>query len=319
MHRVIARRLLIALPILVGVSIVTFLFANLAPGDPISTLVHPGEGVRPSDLAALRESLGLNQPLYVRYVVWLGQLLRGNLGSSFINDRPVTTILFDHIPNSILLMGTALSVSVVLGVVLGVFSAFRQHSWVDRLLTVVTFSGIALPSYLLAIFVIYLFAVVLAVLPPSGMQAPEGDVNPLIDRVRHLILPVSVLAFGNTAVFMRYTRSSVLEVMRQDYVTTARSKGLAPGAVRARHILRNALLPVVTIVGLSLPNLITGALFVETIFSWPGIAKAAVDASLQRDYPVIMGVALITSVAIVISNLIADIAYAFVDPRIRHS
>lgn len=319
MHRVIARRLLIAIPILFGVSLVTFIFANLAPGDPISTLAHPGEGVRPSDLAALRESLGLNQPLYVRYLVWLGQVLQGNLGTSFITNRSVTSLLADHVPNSILLMGTALALSIVLGILLGVFSAFRQHSWADRLLTVVTFSGIALPSYLLAIFVIYLFAVVWAVLPPSGMQSPTGDVNPIVDRVRHMILPVAVLAFGNTAIFMRYTRSSVLEVMRQDYVTTASSKGLSPGTVRGRHILRNALLPMVTIIGLSLPALITGALFVETIFSWPGIAKAAVDASLQRDYPVIMGIALITSVAIILSNLIADITYAFVDPRIRYS
>jgi peptide/nickel transport system permease protein len=180
------------------------------------------------------------------------------------------------------------------------------------------FSGIAVPSYLLAIFVIYLFAVVLGLLPPSGMQSPAGAEDALLDRIRHLILPVAVLTFGNTAVFLRYTRNSVLEVMRQEYVTTAESKGLPRRVIRIRHILRNALLPVVTIVGLTLPNLITGALFVETIFSWPGIAKAAVDASLQRDYPVIMGVALVTSVAIVVSNLLADIAYAVVDPRIRH-
>ena len=318
MHRFIARRLLVAVPILFGVSIVTFLFANLAPGDPLSTLARPGEGVRPSDLAGLRHSLGLDQPLYVRYLTWLGQVVQGNFGASIIHDRPVTTILLTLIPNSLLLMATALSLSVVLGIVLGVVSAFRQYSWLDRILTFVAFSGIAVPSYLLAIFVIYLFAVVLGLLPPSGMQSPAGAADPLVDRLRHLILPASVLTFGSTAIFMRYTRSSVLDVMRHDYVTTAESKGLTPPVVRRRHILRNALLPVVTIVGLSLPNLITGALFVETIFSWPGIAKAAVDASLERDYPVIMGVALVTSVAIILSNLIADIAYAVIDPRIRH-
>jgi peptide/nickel transport system permease protein len=316
-HRFIARRLLVALPILFGVSVVTFLFANLAPGDPLSTLARPGEGVRPSDLASLRRALGLDQPLYIRYVTWLGQMLQGNFGASIIRDTPVTTILLRHIPNSLLLMGIALGLSVVLGTVLGILSAFRQYSWLDRVLTFVALSGIAVPSYLLAIFVIYLFAVVLGLLPPSGMQSPAGAADPFIDRIRHLILPVGVLTFGSTAVFMRYTRSSVLDVMRQDYVTTARAKGLGALVVRRRHILRNALLPIVTIVGLSLPSLITGALFVETIFSWPGIAKAAVDASLERDYPVIMGVALVTSVAIIISNLIADIAYAVVDPRIR--
>jgi peptide/nickel transport system permease protein len=317
-HQVIARRLLIAIPILFGVSVVTFLFANLAPGDPLSTLARPGEGVRPSDLEGLRVRLGLDQPLYVRYVTWLVQVLQGNFGASFITDRPVTSILLTHIPNSLLLMATALVLSIGLGILLGIVSAFRQYSWVDRFITVMAFSGIAVPSYLLAIFVIYLFAVVLGLLPPSGMQSPAGAEDALLDRIRHLILPVAVLTFGNTAVFLRYTRNSVLEVMRQEYVTTAESKGLPRRVIRIRHILRNALLPVVTIVGLTLPNLITGALFVETIFSWPGIAKAAVDASLQRDYPVIMGVALVTSVAIVVSNLLADIAYAVVDPRIRH-
>jgi len=317
-HQVIARRLLIAVPILFGVSVVTFLFANLAPGDPLSTLARPGEGVRPSDLEGLRARLGLDQPLHVRYVAWLLQVLQGNFGASFITDRPVASLLLTHIPNSLLLTGTALALSIVLGIVLGIVSAFRQYSWVDRLITVMAFSGIAVPSYLLAIFVIYVFAVVLGLLPPSGMQSPAGADDPLLDRIRHLILPVAVLTFGNTAVFLRYTRNSVLEVMRQEYVTTAESKGLPGRVIRFRHILRNALLPVVTIVGLTLPNLITGALFVETIFSWPGIAKAAVDASLQRDYPVIMGVALVTSVAIVVSNLLADIAYAVVDPRIRH-
>jgi peptide/nickel transport system permease protein len=317
-HQVVARRLLIAVPILFGVSVVTFLFANLAPGDPLSTLARPGEGVRPSDLEGLRVRLGLDQPLHVRYVTWLAQVLQGNFGASFITDRPVTSILLTHIPNSLLLMATALALSIGLGILLGIVSAFRQYSWVDRLITVLAFSGIAVPSYLLAIFVIYVFAVVLGLLPPSGMQSPAGADDPLFDRIRHLILPVAVLTFGNTAVFLRYTRNSVLEVMRQEYVTTAESKGLPRRVIRVRHILRNALLPVVTIVGLTLPNLITGALFVETIFSWPGIAKAAVDASLQRDYPVIMGVALVTSVAIVVSNLLADIAYAVVDPRIRH-
>jgi peptide/nickel transport system permease protein len=317
-HRFIARRLLVALPILFGVSVVTFLFANLAPGDPLSTLARPGEGTRPSDLAALRTSLGLDQPLYIRYLTWLGQVVQGNFGASLIRDTPVTKLLLTHIPNSLLLMGIALTLSVILGTLLGVISAFRQYSWLDRGLTFVALSGIAVPSYLLAIFVVYLFAVVLGLLPPSGMQSAAGAADPLMDRVRHLILPVGVLTFGNTAIFMRYARSSVLDVMRQDYVTTARAKGLRDLLVRRRHILRNALLPIVTIVGLCLPNLITGALFVETIFSWPGIAKAAVDASLERDYPVIMGVALVTSVAIIASNLIADVAYAVVDPRIRH-
>jgi peptide/nickel transport system permease protein len=314
----IGRRLLIAIPILVGVSIVTFTFAALAPGDPISTLYAPGSGARPGDLAALREALGLERPIHERYLAWIGQVVQGNLGYSYITNRSVTQTLLDHIPNTLSLTITALLISVVAGVSLGVVAAYRHHGPVDRALTATVFLGISVPSYLLALFAIFVFAVVLRWVPASGMRSAVGDGPELLDRMRHLVLPALVLAFGSAAVFMRYTRASVLEVMRLDYVTTARSKGLPEPAVRVRHVLRNALLPVVTVVGVSLPYLITGALFVETMFSWPGIAKIAVDSSLERDYPMIMGVALVSALAIVISNLIADIAYAFVDPRIRY-
>jgi peptide/nickel transport system permease protein len=315
----IGRRLLIALPILVGVSIVTFLFANLAPGDPLSTLYRPDSGARPADLAALRESLGLDKPLHERYLAWIGQVVQGNLGYSVINHRSVADTLLHYIPNTLVLTVTALTIAVIGGVLFGIAAAYRQHSVVDRLLSVVVFLGISIPSYLLALLVIFLFAVVLKVAPASGMESATGSDVELLDRLHHLILPALVLAFGSAAVYMRYTRSSVLEVVRLDYVTTARSKGLGERAIRFSHVLRNALLPIVTIVGLSLPYLFTGALFIETMFSWPGIAKVAVDASLERDYPMIMGVALVTATTIVLSNLLADITYAYVDPRIRYS
>jgi peptide/nickel transport system permease protein len=337
----ILRRLLIAIPILFGVSIVTFTFANLAPGDPVSALVRQGSAdLRPGDLAELKRQLGLDRPWFDRYVVWIGLqpvvavftgehpvpgLLEGNLGVSFVNGQSVAKTLASRIPNTLILMGTALVLSVVLGVTLGVFSAFRQGTRVDNVLTAVVFAGISLPSYLVALLVVVAFAVLpyqatgIKFFPATGIVDPLSTAPKILDLLYHLALPALVLAFGGTATFLRYTRSSVLEVMRQDHVTTARSKGLVERSVRFRHILRNALLPVVTVIGLSLPSLITGALFVETLFVWPGVGSLAIQSTQVRDYPMIMAIALLTSVTIILANLLTDIAYAYVDPRIRYT
>ncbi len=323
MLRFITRRLLIAVPILLGVTIVTFGFANLAPGDPLSALVRPGSDIKGQDIERLKEALGLNKPVHERYVTWLGQIARGNLGVEIVGGGSIAKALTKRIPNTIKLMGTALTISVVMGVLLGVLSAFRQHSKLDKAMTVVVISGISLPPYLLAILAIYFLAVVpfqlfgIKLLPAGGLEDPVSTLPPLIDELWHLILPALVLAFAGTATFLRYTRASVLEVMRQDHVTTARSKGLAERRVRTRHVLRNALLPVVTVLGLSLPSLIVGAIFVETLFSWPGVGQYAIEATREHDYPAIMAVGLLTSVVIIVSNLITDVTYAFVDPRIR--
>jgi len=321
----ILRRLLIAIPILLGVSMVTFTFANLAPGDPVSALVRPGSDFKPQDIEKIKVALGLDKPFHERYVAWLGQVLQGNLGAETIGQQSIAKQLAKRIPNTVLLMGTALLVSLVLGVLLGIASAFRQHTRTDAVLTTAVFAGISLPPYLLAMIVIYALAVLpfqlfgIKLFPANGIRDPVSTWPIWVDQLWHLLLPAGVLAFAGTATFLRYTRASVLEAMRQDYVTTARSKGLGERAVRYRHILRNALLPVVTVLGLSLPALVVGALFVETLFSWPGVGSYAIEATKERDYPVIMAVALLTSVVIVLSNLLTDIAYAFVDPRIRHA
>lgn len=325
MRRYILRRLLIAVVIIFGVSVVTFTFANLAPGDPVQAMVKPGSDVRPSDLEALKKHLGLDRPWHERYLAWAGQVIRGNLGASFISGQPVSKQLADRIPNTLKLMGTALFISVFLGIALGIFSAFRQGSRVDNILTTIVFAGISLPSYLIALLAVLLFAVLpysfwgVKLFPATGIQDPTTTAPPLLDFLYHLALPAAVLAFGGTATFLRYTRASVLEVMRQDHVTTARSKGLTERRVQVRHILRNALLPVVTVLGLTLPSLITGALFVETLFTWPGVGSLAIQATQQRDYPLILAVGLVTSLVIVLSNLLTDITYAYVDPRIRYS
>jgi peptide/nickel transport system permease protein len=340
MRRFIIRRLLIAIPILFGVSLVTFTFANLAPGDPVSALIKPGMILRSNDLAALKAELGLDRPWIERYLAWIGLqpivasftgatpvpgLLEGNLGTSFVTGESIAKTLGDRIPNTLKLMGTALLLSLVLGVLLGVFSAFKQGTKIDTVLTVFVFAGISLPSYLIALLVVVGLAVLpysltgIKFFPATGIQDPLSTAPPLLDFLYHLALPALVLAFGGTATFLRYTRASVLEVMRQDHVTTARSKGLGERRVRYLHILRNALLPVVTVLGLSLPSLITGAIFVETLFVWPGVGSLAIQATLQRDYPMILAIALLTAITVIIANLLADIAYAYVDPRIRYS
>lgn len=325
MGRYILRRLLISIPILLGVTIVTFTFANLAPGDPISALMKPGVDLRPEAIEQLKAALGLDKPFHERYIAWLTQLLQGNLGVESVGRGSIAAALARRIPNTVLLMGTALSVSVILGVLLGIVSAFRQHTKTDAVLTTTVFAGISLPPYLLAMLAIYVFAVLpfqlfgIHLFPANGIKDPVSTLPPWLDTLWHLILPASVLAFAGTATFLRYTRASVLEAMRLDFVTTARSKGLREHTVRYGHILRNALLPVVTVIGLSLPALVVGALFVETLFSWPGVGSYMIEATRERDYPAIMAVALLTSITIILANLITDITYAFVDPRIRHS
>jgi len=306
------------------VSVVTFAFAALAPGDPLSYFIRPGTDTRPADLEALRVQMGLDQPIHVRYLAWLGQILHGNLGTSIISGQSVAQMLLDRIPNTLLLMTTSLTIAVVTGVLLGIYAAFHAGSRSDRALTLLVFSGMSVPSYLLALIALMTVVVLpfqwfgVRVLPAGGMADPVTSLPQPLDLAWHTILPALVLAFAGTAVFLRYTRASVLEAMGMDHITAARSKGLPEHAIRYRHVLRNALLPIVTVVGLSLPALFTGALFVETLFSWPGVGKLAIDATLQHDYPVIMAVGLMTAVVIVIANLITDLVYGLVDPRIRY-
>jgi peptide/nickel transport system permease protein len=319
----ILRRLAIAIPILFAVSIVTFTFANLAPGDPVSAMIRPGSDVRPSDLAALKEALGLNKPFHERYLAWLGQVIQGNFGAT-ISGTSVASLLGQRIPNTIKLIGLAAIIGVSTGVFLGVISAFRQGTWLDNLMTVVVFLGVSLPSYLLAVMGTLVFVIGFrevtgfGLFPSGGSADPNSDLPRWLDELWHLALPVLTLSFGLTATFLRYTRASILEVLRQDHVTTARAKGLRELLVRRRHILRNGLLPIVTVMGVVLPLLITGALFIETLFRWPGVGQLMWNATQTREYNIIMAVALLVAVAIVLSNLIVDILYAFIDPRIRY-
>ncbi|HEV8633544.1 MAG TPA: ABC transporter permease [Chloroflexota bacterium] len=319
MQRYILRRLLISIPLVLGVTIISFVFIHLAPGDPVEALIDPvmRADLGPDWVAQRKEELGLNQPMPVRYAIWLGQLAQGNMGFSLVSRQPVGAQLQERIGPTLLLMGTSLLVAIVLGVPLGVLSAVRQYSLLDYLATIAGFVAISTPSFFLGLGLIYLVSVNLRLLPTSGMYT-LGAERSLADLLAHLVLPVTVLGLGQTPQILRYTRSSVLEVLRQEYVTTARAKGLAERIVLLQHIIRNALIPLITVVGLSLPNLLGGAVITEQIFQWPGMGWLAVRAVNGRDYPLLMGVILVTATMVLLSNLLADILYASADPRIRY-
>ena len=316
MAQFVLRRLLVSVPLLVGITLIIFLLANLMPGDPVLAVMTGEAQLSEAQLEAARERLGLDAPLPVRYLRWLGEVARGNLGDSYITGRPVLDTLLGRIPATLELMGVSLLFSVLIGMALGILSAVKQYSFLDYLLTVLGFAGVSVPVFFTGMLLIYVFALKLQWLPTSGMTTP-GEPFSLGDNLRHLLMPALAIGLLRTAVFMRYTRGSMLEVLQSDFVRTARSKGLSERTVTV-HALRNALIPVVTIIGLNLPVLIGGAVIIETLFQWPGMGLAYITAVNQRDYTMIMGFVLFTSVFVLFSNLLTDVTYALVDPRVTY-
>ena len=320
MGQYILRRLMLVFPLMLGITVITYTIINLAPGDPITALMNPEEMVFRSkeELQAMREHLGLNKPLPVRYLLWLKELGRGNLGSSIQNRRPVTELILARLPATLALSATSIVLALLLGVALGVVSALKQYTPLDYLLTIVAFFGLSVPGFFFALMGIYIFGVRLQWLPIFGMWTPGQPTAINIDLLRHGVLPVGALTITHIAGYMRYARAATLDALAGDYVTTARAKGLREAAVLWGHVFRNALLPLVTIAGLSLPGLIGGSFVIETIFSWPGIGQLGYTAILQRDYPLQMGIALMAALAVLVANLLTDVTYALVDPRIRY-
>lgn len=315
MHRYLLRRLLITFPILLGITVLCYLILSLTPGDPVTMLISPT--VTEADLEIKRRALGLDQPVYVRYVKWLGELLHGNLGYSISNRVPVSTRIGERVGPTLTLTLTALVASYVIAVPVGVVAATRRYTWIDYVATFLAFLGISLPTFFLGLAGIYVFALRVRWLPVGGTETLGGG-GGLLDLVHHLILPASVLAVAGAGALTRYVRSSLLEVMGQDYVRTARAKGLGERIVVRRHALRNALIPVITLAGLQIPALLAGAVITEQIFEWPGMGRLTIEAINQRDYPVLMGITLITSILVAAGNLLADLAYSAIDPRIRY-
>jgi peptide/nickel transport system permease protein len=302
---------------LIALSMLIFLLLRLTPGDPIDAYIDPNVPMSPADLANLRRSLGLDHPLPLQYLGWLQNALTGNLGYSIKRlDQPVLGLVLSRIGPTVLLMGSALVIAIIAGIAVGVISAVRRNSTADLLFSVFALAGISSPAFLSALIGLYVFSVRLHWMPSGGMLTP-GEEFSVADLIRHLILPAALLSIAQAALITRYMRASLLEVLNQDYVRTARAKGVVEFWVIAKHALRNALLPVVTLIGSTIGLAIGGAIFIESVFNWPGMGLLLVDAVETRDYPVIMGATLVIGACVIVVNLMTDIAYAVIDPRIK--
>lgn len=314
----IVRRLLQLIPLLLVFSLLTFGIFQLQPGDPIKSFVDRSLLSDPAEVERARHRLGLDQPWYVQYVKWLGHLVQGDMGRSFITNEPVAQTLGRAIPVSLKLNLWSFFISFSLAILIGVLSATRRYSLMDHITTLFSFAGIAIPTFWLGILTMLLFSVKLKWLPATGMYSYEHK-GEFLDTVKHMIMPVFVLSVGQIAATSRYVRSSLLEVLRLDYIRTARSKGLSERVVIYRHALRNALMPVITFLGLNLAGFIGGSLIVENIFGWPGMGRAQINGVFQKDYPIVLGANTLFFLLTVIGNLIADVMYAVVDPRVKFS
>ena len=318
MTRYIARRLLTAIPTLIAISMVIFTILALAPGDPLAEFaVNPS--VPPEVRQRIRQSMGLDDPIPVRYTKWFTSILRGDFGYSFRSRSPVSDLMLQRLPTTLYVIGTAYLISVLLAIPIGVISAVRQYSVFDNLATTLAFIGFSLPTFFTGLLFILLFSVTLGWFPMIYRATiDEPGLRGLWMRIEQAIMPISVLALFQTAALTRYTRASMLETIHQDYVRTARAKGLSELAVITRHALRNALIPVVTIVALSIPGIFTGAVITEQIFRVPGMGSLLISAINDNDTPVIMAITIIFSALVVLFNLIADVLYGVLDPRIKY-
>lgn len=315
----VLRRLLQAIPILLGISVVVFAIVYLAPGDPTARFRTPR--VSPEQIQALIRAYGLDRPLVEQYVKWVTTFVQvwkpEAWGYSFLDGQPVIGTIIQRAPATLLLMGTSLIVTIVVAIPIGVIAAVKQYSWVDKIITTLATIGYAMPSFLLGLYILYIGGVYLHLLPLFGMQSlgKKGDWG---DIAWHLIMPVTSLALQGIAAWSRYMRASMLDVMHQDFVRTARAKGLPGSRVISKHVLRNALIPIVTLLGLTIPTLIAGAAITETIFSWPGLGSTFVNAVGNRDYPMVMALTMLGGATVVLGNLLADVLYGVVDPRIKY-
>ena len=323
MAEYLLRRFLQAIFTLLIISMIIFGLISAVPGG-IMNAYEDNPDITKEDYARLRAKYGLDDPVPVRYVKWLGNLAQGDWGNSFVSKRPAIEEIGDRLPNTLLLMGVSLFFTLAIAIPLGIYSALKQYSVIDLVLTTLALAGQSLPVFWFGLLLIIVFSVSLQapgggpLLPGSGMQTP-GEAFNLWDLIRHMILPVTMLSLVSAAGYMRYMRASMLEVIHKDYVRTARGKGLPENLVMTRHALRNALIPIITLVGLDLPYLFGGAIFTETIFAWPGIGRLFFDAALKTDYPVLMAVLMIFSALIIVSSVLVDLIYTAIDPRITLS
>ncbi|SFN92535.1 peptide/nickel transport system permease protein [Anaerocolumna aminovalerica] len=310
----IIKRIFTALPVLLGITIIDFIIMSLA-GSPLEMMAGPRVTAGAVEVKAVK--LGLDQPVYQQYLNWLSQLLKGNLGYSIKNYQPVSEIIGSHIGPTFLLMGTSIIIGLIIAVPFGIYSAVHRYTKRDYALVSLSFLGSSIPSFFLSLIFIYVFTVRLGWLPSSGMTTVGGE-GGVLDIIKHMIMPSMILAISIAGSNIRYIRSSVLEILQQDYLRTAKSKGIGRFLTINKHGLRNALIPIVTVLGMQIPMLFGGAVIIEQVFSWPGLGLITMNAITGRDYPVIMGVCLLTAVVVLAANLLTDIVYALVDPTIKY-
>ena len=307
------RRVIQAIVLLFFVSVVTFFLIHRAPGGP-ALLANPD--LTQEQVAQISAELQLDDPIIVQYGRWLGNALQGDLGNSYNAIQPVTAVIADRLPNTVILAAAAIGVSVLVGIPLGVISALKRNSAMDRAVAGFCFMGTSVPVFWLGIMLIVLFSVRLSILPSGGMSTIGEDFS-IQDRLDHLVLPMLVLAVGNLAELTRYTRSGMITILQEDYIRTARAKGLREVRVVIAHGLRNGLIPVVTVLGIMIPRAMGGAAITETVFSWPGIGRLAVESATSRDYPVVLGATLTVAVVTIVFTLLTDLLYGILDPRVQ--
>jgi len=313
MKQLIARRLLQTIPLLFFVSIVCFAMIKAAPGDPVLSFVTPN--MHAEDIERIRHNLGLDKPAYVQYWLWLKEVVQGNLGYSLVNHQPVLDQIIERLPATAGLMGSAIGLAVLIAIPLGLTAGANRNRWADKLINFISYVGISIPVFWLGIIVIYLFAIKLHWLPSMGMRTI--GVNSTLDIIKHAILPVSVLAFSFLAVYVRYIRSSTIGQLKEEYVQIQYAFGSNKKTILFRHVMKHVLLPIITLLGMSMGELVAGAIVTETVFSWPGIGSLGMTAVKGMDYPLIMGITLFSAVLLILGNLAADILYSFADPRIK--
>ncbi len=314
MFKYIIKRLLQAIPLLIGVSIIAFSIMHLAPGGPLSVYtLNPS--ITAQDIDKIKVILGLDQPVHIQYLKWAKGMFTGNWGTTFFGGRPVFDVIVERVPATFLLMGSAMSIAVIIGMCTGILGAFKRYSLFDYLATTGAMVALSFPTFWFGLMAIYIFSLKLGWFPSGGMFTLGGE-EEIFDLLQHLVLPTVVLALVLVAQWSRYTRSSFLEVIHQDYIRTARAKGIKGSKILLRHALPNAIAPLIALAGVQLPWLFSGALVAETIFGWPGMGRLFVDSLTMKEYPVLMGMVMFTAIAVIVGNLIADILNAVLDPRI---
>lgn len=315
------RRLVFLIPLLLGITLLSYALMLLAPGDPTAMLLDPK--VKPADLIRIKENLGLNKSIMVQYFIWLKHLVQGDFGYSYINGRPVLGLILERIPATLMLMSCSMLITLLCTIPLGILAALRRDTWVDNVITVFTFVGMSIPTFWLSLLMILYFSLNLGLLPSSGMidpvRASSGFWSQSWDVAAHMVLPLLVMTIGSLAGLTKYMKMGMLSILGQDYILTARAMGFSNRVVSWKYAAKNAALPVITLMGMSLPNLVSGSFIIEYIFAWPGMGRLGVDSVFMRDFPVIMGIILISSLMIILGNLLSDIAYAVLDPRVSYA